>query len=114
MEKIWIVSIVCLKCKFQTISSPFNHRIMEIYFVRLWPNDEPSSLGNELNVDFIRAISVTNYTNLGELRRFENMSKFNNVDFLMIAREAKKKNQLANNYFTHVITEVKVQNCSGH
>lgn len=67
---------------------------------------KPSSPQHQFYIDFVESISSTNYKNLGELERFANVSEFNKVDLLMIAREMKKNVPLAGNYFTHVITEV--------
>lgn len=72
---------------------------------RLW-NIKPSAAHYQLYLDLIKTVSDTNYKNMNNFQRFANVSDFNEIDYLMIAREMKKNVPLASNYFTRVITEV--------
>lgn len=76
-----------------------------IFLIRLW-NIKSSAPHYQLYLDFIITVSNTNYKNMNEFHRFANMSDFNKIDYLMIAREMKINVPLASNYFTRVITEV--------
>lgn len=94
-----------LKSKWHSQKFHFAHFIYKPFpLIRIW-NVNASSPDFQLYVDFVEAISLTNYSNMGNLKPFANMSKFKSVDLLFIAREMRTQLQLTSAQFSHVMTE---------